>query len=90
MLSEAQVDSLANFLVSGLVAKGVIKPRRDAKDLVACVAELLSANFETEAKIEEEACRMAEELARKDPRVDFDRLRTLARRKLAEKQGFVL
>ncbi len=68
MLREAQIDSLANFLVSGLVAKGVIKPKGDIKDLVVCVVELMSANFEMEAKIDEEADRMAEELARKDPR----------------------
>ncbi len=90
MLREAQIDSLANFLVSGLVAKGVIKPKRDIKDLVACVVELMSANFEMEAKIDEEADRMAEDLARKDPRADLNRLRTLVRQRLAEKKGFVL
>ena len=37
MLREVQIDSLANFLVNGLVAKGVIKPKGDPKDIVAMV-----------------------------------------------------
>ncbi|HYA34735.1 MAG TPA: DUF507 family protein [Candidatus Binataceae bacterium] len=90
MLREPQIDSLANFLVSGLVAKGVIKPKGDAKDLVACVIELMSENFETEARIDEEADRMAEELARKDPRVDPTRLRAMAKQRIAEKKNFVI
>lgn len=90
MLREGQIDSLASFLVSGLIAKGVIKPRRAAEDLVACVVELMSDNFETEARLEEEADRMAEELAHKDPRADVNRLRTMLRARLAEKKGFVL
>jgi hypothetical protein len=90
MLREVQIDSLANFFVSGLIAKGVIKPRRDAGDLVACVVELMSENFETEAKIEEEADRMAEDLVRKDPRADLNRLRAMLRSRIAEKKGFVL
>jgi len=90
MLREPQIDSLANFLVSGLIAKGVIKPKAEAKDLVACVIELMSDNFETEARIDEEADRMAEELARKDPRVDPTRLRAMAKQRIAEKKNFVI
>jgi len=90
MLREAQIDSLASFLVSGLVAKGIIKPKGDSKDIVALVVEFLSENFETEAKIDEEADRTSEELARKNPGMDVTRLRTLTRQKLAEKKGFVL
>lgn len=90
MLREVQIDSLANFLVSGLIANGVIKPRREAGELVACAVELMSANFEVEAKIDEEAARMAEELARKDPRVDLNRLHGMLRERIAQKKGFVL
>ncbi len=90
VLREVQIDSLANFLVSGLVAKGAIKPLRDQKDIVACVVEMMSANFETETRIDEEANRLAEEEVRKDPRADFNRLRTLIKQKLAERKGFVL
>jgi hypothetical protein len=90
MLREVQIDSLANFLVNGLVAKGVIKPKGDPKDIVAMVVEFMSANFEIEARIDEEADRMAEDLARKNPGADVTRLRTLTRQKLAEKKGFVL
>lgn len=90
MLREVQIDSLANFLVNGLVAKGVIKPKGDPKDIVAMVVEFMSANFETEAKIDEEADKMAEDLARKNPGADVTRLRNLTRQKLAEKKGFVL
>ena len=90
MLREVQIDALANFLVNALVAKGIVKPKGDVKDLVACVVELMSANFETEAKIEAEADSMADELARKDPRADLTRLRVMAKQRLAEKKGFVL
>ncbi len=90
VLREVQIDSLANFLVAGLVAKGAIKPIRDQKDIVACVVELMSSNFETETQIDEEANRMAEDEVRKDPRADFNRLRTLIKQKLAERKGFVL
>jgi hypothetical protein len=90
MLREAQIDSLASFLVSGLIAKGIIKPKGDSKDIIALVVEFLSENFETEAKIDEEADRTSEDLARKNPGMDVTRLRTLTRQKLAEKKGFVL
>ena len=90
MLRETQIDSLASFLVSGLIAKGIIKPKGDPKDIIALVVEFLSENFEIEAKIDEEADRTSEELARKNPGMDVTRLRTLTRQKLAEKKGFVL
>ena len=90
VLRETQIDSLANFLVDGLIARGIIKPIRDQKEIVACVVELMSSNFETEARIDEEANRMAEEEVRKDPRADFSRLRTLIKQRLAERKGFVL
>jgi hypothetical protein len=90
MLREIQIDSLANFLVNGLIDKGIIRPKGDSKDIVALVVEFMSANFETEAKIDEEADKMAEDLARKNPGADVTRLRNLTRQKLAEKKGFVL
>ena len=52
-MREAQIDALANHLVNELVARGLIKPKADVKELVACVVELMSANFETEAQIDE-------------------------------------
>ena len=52
MLREAQIDALANYLVNGLITRGIIKARADVKDLVACVVELMSQNFETEARID--------------------------------------
>ncbi|MGH7812695.1 MAG: DUF507 family protein [Candidatus Binataceae bacterium] len=90
MMREAQIDALANHFVRGLIALGVIAPKRDEKELVACVTELLSANFEAEARIDEEADRMAEELARQDSRADVTRLRRMIRSRLAEKKGFTL
>ncbi|HVN64031.1 MAG TPA: DUF507 family protein [Candidatus Binataceae bacterium] len=90
MMREAQIDAMANHLVRGLIGLGVITPKRDEKELVACVTELLSANFETEAQIDAEADKMAEELARKDSRADITRLRMMIRAKLAEKRGFTL
>ena len=90
MVKEAEIEALANYLVHGLVERSAIKPRADLPDLVACVVELMSANFETEAKIDDEADRMAEELARKEPRADLSRLRAMIRQRLAEKRGFTL
>ena len=90
MMREGQIDSLANYLVKGLVERGAIKPRAAIGDLVACVVELLSDNFETEARIDDEADRMAEQQARLNPGVDVTRLRAMIRQRLAQKQGFTL
>jgi hypothetical protein len=90
MLRESQIDSLASFIVSGLINKGILKPKGDPKDIIALVVEFLSANFETEAQIDEEADKTAEDLARKNPGIDVTRLRNLTRQKLAEKKNFVL
>jgi hypothetical protein len=87
---EAQIDSLATHLVQGLIDRGAIKPKADVKDLVACVVELMSENFETEAKIDEEADKMAEAEARRDTRLDVTRLRGMIRQRLAEKKNFTL
>jgi hypothetical protein len=89
-ITDAQIDALANHLVNGLIARGSIKPKVSEKDLVACVVELMSSNFETEAQIDNEADRMAEEHARQDPRLDVTLLRGKIRQRLAEKKGFTL
>jgi hypothetical protein len=88
--SEAQVDALAAHLIRDLIARGAIKPKADEKDLVACVVEMLSANFEQEAEIDDQADQQAETLARQNPGVDATRLRDGIRKRLAEKKGFVL
>lgn len=90
MTSEAQVDALAAHLVRGLISRAVIKPKADEKDLLACVVELMSANFEEETRIDDEADRQAETLARQNPGVDAGKLRAGIRQRLAEKKGFVL
>ncbi len=90
MVREAEIDALAGYLVRGLIARGVVKPKADAGDLIACVVEMMSANFQEEASIDDEADRMAEDLARKDSRVDVTRLRSMIRQRLAEKRGFTL
>jgi hypothetical protein len=90
MISEKQIDSLASHLVRGLVARGSIQPLADEKDLVACVVEMMSANFEQETRIEDEAERQAEALARQNPGVDPVRLRAGIRQRLAAKEGFTL
>jgi hypothetical protein len=90
MMKEAEIDALANHLVQGLISRGTIKPKADVADLVACVVELMSANFDTEGKIDDEAEKMAEELGRKDPRADVNRLRSMIRHRLADKYGFTL
>jgi hypothetical protein len=90
VIREAQVDSLANYLVQGLISRGSVKPKVDVRDLVACVVEMMSANFEAEARIEDEAERMAEEQARMNPGLDVDRLRIMIKQRLAERKGFTL
>ena len=90
MVSEKQIDVLATHLVHGLIARGSITPLTDEKDLIACVVEMMSANFEQEARIFDEADKQAEALARQNPGVDASRLRTGIRQRLAAKQGFTL
>jgi len=90
MLSEAQIDALASHLVHGLITRGSIKLKADEKELVACVVELMSANFEEETRMEDEAEKQAETLARQNPGMDATRLRTMIKRRLAEKKGFTL
>jgi hypothetical protein len=89
-MRESQIDALARFLVQGLIERRSIVPKADEKDLIACVVEMMSANFEQEAAIDEEADRMSEELARKDSRLDPTRLRAMIRQRIADKKGFSL
>ncbi|MBV8453942.1 MAG: DUF507 family protein [Deltaproteobacteria bacterium] len=90
MLSERQIDSLAVHLVHGLIAHGSIEALADEKDLIACVVEMMSANFEQEIRIENEADKQAEVLARQNPGIDPARLRAGIRQRLAAKAGFIL
>lgn len=90
MVTDAQIDALATHLVQGLIARGSIKPKASEKNLVACVVELMSLNFETEAQIDDETDRMVAEHARQDPRLDVTLLRGKIRQRLAEKKGFTL
>ena len=89
-MSEKQIDSLAAQLVHGLIARGSIEPLADEKDLIACIVEMMSANFEQETRIEDEAEQQAEMLARQNPGVDLARLRAGIRQRLAAKEGFTL
>ena len=90
MISEAQIDALANHLVHGLITRGSIKPKADEKDLVACVVEMMSANFDEERQLEDEAEKQAETLARQNPGMDADRLRIMIKQRLARKKDFTL
>jgi hypothetical protein len=90
MMKEQQIDALAAHLVRGLIAKGIITPASDEKDLIACVVELMSANFEEENRIFDDAEKQADALVRQNPGVDPDRLRAGIRQRLAEKRGFTL
>jgi hypothetical protein len=54
------------------------------------VVELMSENFETEARIDDEADKMAEQQARLNPTIDVTRLRAMIRQRLAQKQNFTL
>lgn len=90
MLSEKQIDALASHLVHELIARGSIQALADEKDLIACVVEMMSANFEQETRIYDEADRQAEALARQNPGVDAARLRAGIRQRLAAKMGFAL
>jgi len=89
-LRENEIDALARRLVEGLVARGSIKAKADTEALVACVVEMMSANFEAEAALDEEADKMAEAEARKHPGLDLSRLRTLIKQRLAEKKNFTI
>ena len=89
-MRETEIDALARYLVEGLVARGSIKAKADTDALVACVVEMMSDNFETEAALDEEADKMAEAEARRHPGLDLTRLRTLIKQRLAEKKDFTI
>ena len=90
MLSERQIDSMATHLVHGLIERAGVLPLAEEKDLIACVVEMMSANFEQESRIEDEAELQAQALARQNPGVDPTRLRVGIRQRLAAKVGFIL
>jgi hypothetical protein len=87
---EQDIDALARHFVESLKAGGAIRPKADIEALVACVVELMSANFEMESQIDEEADRMAEAEARKHPGIDITRLRNLIRQRIAQQKDFTL
>jgi len=87
---EHEIDALARHFVEGLKARGAIVPKADIEALIACVVELMSANFELETQIDEEADRMAEAEARKHPSLDVSRLRTLIKQRIAQRKDFPL
>ena len=87
---ESEIDALARQLVEGLIAAGSIKPKAPTDALIACVVEFLSGNFETEARIDQEADRLAEAQARQHPGIDVTRMRSLIKQKLAEKENFTI
>jgi hypothetical protein len=87
---EQEIDALARHFVESLKASGAIVPKAEVDDLVACVVELMSANFELENQIDEEADRMAEAEARKHPGIDASRLRSLIRQRIAQRKDFTL
>jgi len=87
---EQEIDALARHFVEGMKARGAIAPKADLEALIACVVELMSANFETETQIDEEADLMAEAEARKHPGIDVTRLRTLIKQRIAQRKDFTL
>lgn len=87
---EQEIDALARHFVESLKASGAVVPKADLDALIACVVELMSANFELENQIDEEADRMAEEEARKHPGIDVTRLRSLIRQRIAQRRDFTL
>jgi hypothetical protein len=87
---EQEIDALARHFVEHLKASGAIVPKTELDALVACVVELMSANFELENQIDEEADRMAEAEARKHPGIDATRLRSLIRQRIAQRKDFTL
>jgi len=89
-MREAEIDTLARYLGEGLIGRGSNKPKAAVEALVACVVEMMSADFETEARLDEEAEKMAEDEARKHPGLDVNRLQTLIKQRLAEKKNFTL
>jgi hypothetical protein len=87
---DARAAALASYLVGELIKRGAIKPAKPEDELIACVTEMISENFEIAAKIEDEAATMAENLGRQDSRVDVGTLRSKIRARLAEKKNFPL
>jgi hypothetical protein len=87
---EQEIDALARHFVETMKSGGAIVPKAELDALIACVVEFMSDNFEQENEIDEEADRMAEDEARKNPGIDVTRLRNLIRQKIAQRKGFTL
>jgi hypothetical protein len=89
-MREQEIDALARHFVETMTAGHALVPKADAEALIACLVEFMSANFEQENQIDEEADRMAEDEVRKHPGIDVTRLRNLIRQRIAERKGFTL
>lgn len=89
-IREQEIDALARHFVEGMLAKNQIVAKAPVDELLACVVELMSENFELETRIDEEADKLAEIEARKYSGVDVNRLRGMIKQRLAEKKGFTL
>jgi hypothetical protein len=89
-MKDSDIDALARHLIEGLIARGAIKPTAQPDALVACVVEMMSAHFEEDSRLEDEAERRANEEVRKNQGLDVGRLRTLIKQKLAERKNFPL
>jgi len=76
---------IGSGIATTAIKRGIATP-----ELEASVVELMSQNFETEARIDDEADKMAEEQARLNPGVDATRLRSMIRQRLAQKRNFTL
>ena len=89
-IREQEIDALARHFVETMAAGHAIVPKADAEALIACLVEFMSANFEQENQIDEEADRMAEDEGRKHPGLDQGRLRSLIKQRIAQRKDFTL
>lgn len=89
-IRDAEIEALAAAVVSSLVKRGFLRPKRDEATLRRRVVELLVRNFEEERALEEEAERLAQVHARQMVGMDHRRIVQGIMERLASERGFSL
>jgi len=90
------IDRFAETLVRRLANAEFVEITASETDLKGRIAALLTANFDQEAAIEQEAKAKAEELIRQGAagvrrdELDFRRVEQLLKQRIAKERGFVL
>lgn len=89
-INEKEVHRLAEAVVAALQKQPQVRVKADPKVLAERIVGVFLDNLRQEAAIEEEAERMADQLARKTAGMDHRRIVMGIKERLAKERGFVL